>query len=132
MIFSKPAFLQYSFFCSSSFCSLPRSSTMSSIILMIFSKPAFLPASASCMRAATWALAQERLHALLVGHLGVHLEQGLLHKGRRRQGLLEEVQGVVVVEDLDRGADRLELLRAHLLEQAIMLSRQKFTQVMVA
>ena len=37
-----------------------------------------------------------------------------LEKARGRQGLLEEVERVVIVEDLDRLLDRDELLRAAL------------------
>ena len=52
-----------------------------------------------------------------------HLEEALapLHEARRRQGLLEEVERVVVVEDLDGRADGRDFLRAHLLHDVVEL-----------
>mmetsp|Transcript_13332 Transcript_13332/g.34331 ORF Transcript_13332/g.34331 Transcript_13332/m.34331 type:complete len:293 (-) Transcript_13332:1760-2638(-) len=57
---------QYAFLASSSVCSLPRSATMSSIILRTLSKLTFLPLSASAMRSSWWFLPPAaRLAALM-------------------------------------------------------------------
>merc|ERR1719248_61444 len=61
-------------------------------------------------------LRKRHQHALRAKHLRrlrALLQEAHARLGERRRRLLEEVQRVVIVQDLDRLADRIHLLRAH-------------------
>merc|ERR1719213_158149 len=66
-------------------------------------------------------LRQRHQHALRAKHLRrlrALLQEAHARLAERRRRLLEEVQRVVIVQDLDRLADRIHLLRAHRLALA--------------